>query len=255
MKHDQLKRFIKYVILEERGKAPPDFIGSGTGEYGKYLFAPQRIEHGDDSVPPEENTPSEEAIAVALNQHYFGRHDAINNLIDNIKDNSENYPQFLLPPRRYKNAYRTMTVAPDVMERVFGIKLTQDDMDGQVHTISNNAVLGPFRGRKAFSWTLDPGILFGLLKDWGSFFHTDWVSKRIPSGGFVILISAPVQGNNFVLNPFMIKKTGLAGKFDYEMEVLSTGNVTINAISYFYFTPDSDPSMETELLRNMINSI
>lgn len=240
-----LREFVRTVLSEERGAAQ----GPASGHFGKYVFADQR-----DDVPPEPNTPEEDKLADALNQHYHGRPDALSGWIDELLAHKDDYPQFFEPPRRYKKAYRTMTVPASVFADVMGRAATEEDMDGDVH-VDRGSSVGPYKGRRFFSWALDPGVFFGLRKEWGSLFGTDWVKKSIGKGGFVMFLSARTDANDFVLNPLKMRKTDIAGEFAYQMEVLGVGDIALDDVSYFYFHDKTEVDDEPEKIRDAVEAI
>jgi len=242
-----LKEYIRLVLEKV---SPPD--GPTDGEFGKYMFASRR---DDVPTPPEEDTEVEADIALALDKHFHGRHDELQQWIDELVANREDYKKFLKPPQRAKKAYRTLTVSPDALASIIGKKLTKDDFGGEVKVVSGGRMPGEFKGRTFFSWTLKPEIIHGLKKTWGSLFHTNWVKNRTGGKGFVVVVSADVKGNMFLLNPDMIKKTGLAGEFDYQVEVLSVGEVELSDVAYFYFDENTPPELESELIDQCISAI
>lgn len=238
-----LRRYVRSVLREERAQGP------ASGHLGRFVFADQR-----DDVPPEPNTPEEDKIATALDQHYHGRPAALEGWIDELLAHKDDYPQFFAPPGRYKNAYRTLTVPESAFSDIMGREPTAADKDGEVHVDQGTSV-GPFGGRRFFSWTLDPGIFFGLKKDWGSLYSTDWVKKKVGQSGFVMFLSAPVDSNQFVLNPLKIKKTDLGGEFAYQMEVLGVDDISLGDVSYFHFTDKSTAETEHELIKDAVEAI
>lgn len=193
-------------------------------------------------------------MATALDAHFHGRPAQLEDWIDEILLHKEDYPQFFSPPGRYRKAYRTMTVPTSVFADVMGRQPTEADMDGEVH-VDRGTSVGPYGGRRFFSWTLDPGIFFGLKRDWGSLYSTDWVRKKIGQAGFVMFLSAPVDSNQFVLNPLKIKKTDIAGEFAYQMEVLGVDDIILGDVSYFYFHDRSAADEEHDLIKDAVDAI
>lgn len=239
-----LKEYVRQVLAE---KSPTQ--GPPSGHLGRYVFADQR-----DDTPPEPNTDEEDRLADALNKHYHGRPDALEPWIDELIQHKEDYPQFFEPPRRYKRAYRTLTIPVSAFLPIMGREPTQKDMDGEVH-VDRGASVGPFGGRRFFSWTLDPGIFYGLKREWGSLFSTNWVKRKVGTAGFVMFVSAKTDSNQFVINPKAITKTDIAGEFAYQMEVLGVDDIKLDEVSYFYFDDASDIHRERELIKAAITAI
>lgn len=247
-----LREYIHFILAEKSSKsagARPRPEGPADGRFGEYLFADQR-----DDVPSEPNTPEENSLADALEKHYRGRPAALQAWIDEIVKDKEDYPAALAPPAREHRAYRTMTVPPNVLEALLGKRLRREDYDGEVH-FAHGGTQQPIGGKSFYSWTLEPDIFHGLRKDWGSLFSTNWIRNKVGASGFVVFLSADVHSNVFVLNPDVIRKSGLAGEFAYEQEVLSVGPVKLADVSYFYFDENTSPEIEAEMTRMAINGI
>jgi hypothetical protein len=240
----------EYIALVLEKVSPPD--GPRDGEFGKYVFASRRNDVPD---PPEEDTPEETDVASALEKHFHGRHDDLQKWINTLVANREKYQRFLKPPQRATRAYRTLTVPSEILEMIVGKRLTKDDYDGEVKILSGGKMPGKFKGRTFFSWTLQPEIIHGLKKTWGSLFHTNWIRNKMGEKGFVVVVSADLKGNMFLLNPDMIKKTGLAGEFDYQVEVLSVGDVELSDVAYFYFDENTPEELESELIDQCISVV
>lgn len=241
-----LKEYIKHA-LTEKSAAPAQ--GPASGHFGRYVFADQRKD-----VPPEPNTPEEDELATAFDRHFHGRPDALVPWIDELLDHREDYPQFFSPPQRYKKAYRTLTVPESAFADIMGRPPTEEDKDGEVH-VDKGASVGAFGGRRFFSWTLDPGIFYGLKKDWGSFFATDWVKRKVGQAGFVMFISARTDSNAFLLNPLKMRRTELGGQFGYQMEVLGVDDIKLDDVSYFYFDDRAVAEAETEKIHDAVEAI
>jgi hypothetical protein len=239
----KLSNLLHFLLEKNIG---PD--GPYDGLFGNYVFADERKD-----APKEPNTPEEKQIAKALYMQFHGRPDALAPWIDDLLANKDDYASFLSPPKQYKKAFRTMTIPKDIFEQMFH-KPTTKDMDGNVHLINGGSV-GPYGNRNFFSWTLNPDIFYGLKKDWGSLFNTDWVQKKIGQDGFVVFLSANVDQNEFLLNPLKLKKTTLAGEFSYQMEVIAVGDVKLNSVSYFYYSKNTSPDMEAQLIKDAIKSV
>lgn len=225
------------ILLEDRGKL------------GDYVFADQRSD-----TPHEPNTPLEDQLASALERHYHGRPHALIPLVDELLASKEDYPEFFEPPRRYRKAYRTITIPEGMFSSVIGRQPNDEDRDGEIH-VENGTTIGPYEGRNFFSWTLDPGIFYGLKKDWGSLYSTNWVKSRMGGKGYVMFLSALTDQNDFVMNPFEVRKTHIAGEFAYQMEVLGIGDIKLDLVSYFYFDDKMNPDLETQLISDAINAI
>jgi hypothetical protein len=147
-----------------------------------------------------------------------------------------------------------MTIPGTVLENVLDKKLVSSDFDGEVH-FAQGGTQSPIGGRSFYSWTLEPDIFYGLRKDWGSFFSTNWIKNKVGSKGFVAFLSADIDNNLFLLNPDKIRKAGLAGEFAYQQEVLSVGPVKLADVAYFYFDDDTTTDEEAELIRTAISGI
>jgi len=239
---------LREFIREAAGKSSkPE--GPSSGHFGKYVFADQR-----EDVPNEPNTPEEDSLADALDKHFHGRPQELQGWIDELIKDKKDYPSVLEPPARSKRAYRTMTVPTKVLEDVIGHSLSPEDFDGEVH-FTSGGVQKPIGGRSFYSWTLEPDIFYGLRKDWGSLFSTDWIKNKVGGKGFVVFISADIDDNTFLLNPDKIEKAGLAGQFSYQREVLSVGPVNLADVAYFYFDSDSDTTSEPQMIRAAISGI
>lgn len=243
-----LRAYIK-SILEEAGVAKPD---GKRGIFGKYMFADQR---SDVPEPKEPNTPEENELAHALQMHFQGRPEKMQNWVDKLLTLRDEYPSFLKPPARAKRAFRTLTVPEDVLSSITGEPLKEEHFDGEVHVAQGGKMPGSFRGRTFFSWTLAPDIFYGLKKDWGSLFYTDWIKRSVGGRGFVVFAAADVAANKFLLNPDKMKKTGLAGQFAYQVEVLSVGEVHLAEVAFFYFDENTTPEHEAQLIRQAVNMI
>lgn len=244
-----LREYIRQVITEKK-IAPPE--GDKTDPLGAYVFASLR---DDVPQPAEPDTAAEKDLANAYDKHYHGRPDAMQGWIDDILDLKDDYPDFFEVPDRYSKAYRTITVPEDVMSTILGRKMTEEDKDGEVHVEDNGTHPGSFKGKNFFSWTVEPDIFYGLKKDWGSLFATDWIKRKVGNEGFVVFLRADVDSNEFFNNPHKMKKTGLAGEFAYQMEIISVGEVTLDRVVYFYFGENTDRSREAEMIKASIDML
>lgn len=245
------ERLLRECIKEmlDEALSEPD---ARLGPFGKYVFADQRL---DVPEPGEPNTDDEDDLANALRLHFQGRPERLGSWIDRLLALRKTYPGMFQPPRRAKKAYRTLTVPPNVLSGIIGSDVKDEYYDGEVHVVKGGRMPGEFGGRNFFSWTLQPDIFYGLKKDWGSLFHTDWIRSKVGSTGFVVFLSADVGSNDFLLNPDKMKKTGLAGQFAYQAEVLGVGSIDLSEVSFFYFDEDTTPHHESQLIRRAINSI
>jgi len=242
-----LRDFIRSVLSEKKDTRAPE--GPPDGHFGEYVFADER-----DDVPEEPNTPEEDSLADALEKHYRGRPGELQGWIDELLKDREDYPTVLQPPARDKKAFRTMTIPATVLEDILGVSLKKSDYDGEVH-FTSGGVQKPIGGRNFFSWTLDPGIFYGLRKDWGSLFSTNWIKSKVGARGFVVFLSCDIKTNTFLLNPDKIRKAGLPGEFAYQEEVLSVGPVKLSDVAYFYFDENSDSASESGLIKSAIDGI
>lgn len=244
-----LREYIRQVISEKK-VAPPE--GDKTDPLGAYVFASLR---DDVPQPAEPDTAAEKDLANAYDKHYHGRPDAMQGWIDDILDLKDDYPDFFEVPDRYSKAYRTITVPEEVMSTILGRKMTEEDKDGEVHVEDSGTHPGSFKGKNFFSWTVEPDIFYGLKKDWGSLFATDWIKRKVGNEGFVVFLRADVDSNEFFNNPHKMKKTGLAGEFAYQMEIISVGEVSLDRVVYFYFGEGTDPSREAEMIKASIDML
>lgn len=243
-----LRSFIRSIITEKI--SPPE--GNKSDPLGKYVFASLR---DDVPQPAEADTEAEKSLASAYNKHYHGRPDALQGWIDDIIDLKSDYPGFFEVPDRYRKAYRTITVPESVMSSILGRKITPSDKDGEIHVEDGGVHPGSFKGKNFFSWTVEPDIFYGLKKDWGSLFATDWIKKKVGTEGFVVFLRADVSSNEFFNNPQKMKKTGLAGEFSYQMEIISVGEVSLDKVVFFYFGEGTDHSNESELIKRSIDML
>lgn len=236
------------LILQENQALPPE--GDPDDPLGEYVFAELR---DDVPQPAEPDTPIEKDLAQAYNKHYHGRPGELQAWIDEILRLQPDYPEFFKVPPEYTHAYRTITVPASVMAQVLGRELTDEDRDGTVQVATGGMQPGSFKGKNFFSWTVDPSIFFGLKKDWGSLFKTDWIRSKVGASGFVAFLRAPVAGNTFFNNPMKMSKTGLAGQFDYQREVISVNEVALDRITYFYFDESTDDSEEAAMIQQAVD--
>jgi len=243
-----LRTYVRSIILEKVSQ--PE--GNKSDPLGKYVFASLR---DDVPEPTEPDTEAEKSLATAYNKHYHGRPDALQGWIDDILDLKDDYPKFFEVPDRYRKAYRTITVPEDVMSTILGREMTEEDKDGEVHVEDSGTHPGSFKGKNFFSWTVEPDIFYGLKKDWGSLFATEWIKKKVGAEGFVVFLRADVDSNVFFNNPQKMKKTGLAGEFAYQMEVISVDEVALDRVVYFYFGEGTDHSNETEMIKRSIDML
>ena len=235
-------------ILRDEQVPPPE--GDPDDPLGEYVFAELRYD-----VPPEPDTPVEQDLAAAYDKHYHGRPAELQSWIDEILALQGDYPDFFNVPPQYAHAYRTITVPASVMSQVLGRELTDEDLDGTVHVESGGTQPGSFKGKNFFSWTVDPSIFFGLKKDWGSLFKTDWIRSKVGAAGFVAFLRAPIAGNTFFNNPHKMSETGLAGQFDYQREVISVDEVALDRITYFYFDDSTDDSEEAAMIQQAVDAL
>src|SRR3990167_6548092 len=75
---------------------------------------------------------------------------------------------------------------------------TDEQHDGEVHIVQGGTMPGNFKGKTFFSWTLVPDIFYGLKKDWGSLFYTDWIKRSVGQRGYVVFAAADVSSNDFL---------------------------------------------------------
>lgn len=245
---NQLLRVFVRQILRENQVSPPE--GDPEDPLGEYVFAELR---DDVPQPAEPNTPVEEELAQAYNKHYHGRPGELQKWIDEILKLQPDYPEFFEVPPEYTHAYRTITVPVSVMAQVLGREITDEDRDGTVHVSTSGMQPGSFKGKNFFSWTVDPSIFLGLKKDWGSLFKTDWIRNKVGASGFVAFLRASVGGNTFFNNPVKMSKTGLAGQFDYQREVISVDEVVLDRITYFYFDESTDDAEEASMIQQAVD--
>lgn len=247
MTSERLLRTTIRQILQEKKVTPPE--GDPDDPLGEYVFASLR---DDVPTPKEPDTAVEKDLAQAYNKHYHGRPAELQAWIDEILSLQTDYPEFFEVPARYTHAYRTITVPESVMAQVLGREITDEDRDGNIHVESGGTQPGSFKGKNFFSWTVEPDIFFGLKKDWGSLFKTDWIRSKVGASGFVAFLRAPVAGNTFFNNPIKMSKTGLAGQFDYQREVISVNEVALDRIVYFYFDENTDDSEEAQMIQQAV---
>ena len=235
-------------ILREKQDPPPE--GDPDDPLGQYVFADLRKD-----VPPEPDTPLEKDLSHAYNKHFHGRPSELQAWIDEILALQPDYPEFFAVPSQYTHAYRTITVPVSVMSQILGHEMTDEDRDGSVHVATSGMQPGSFKGKNFFSWTVDPSIFFGLKKDWGSLFKTDWIRNKVGASGFVAFLRAPVSENTFFNNPNKMSETGLAGQFDYQREVISVDEVVLDRITYFYFDENTDDSEEAAMIKQAVDAL
>lgn len=246
---ETLLRLVVRRILSEKMVVPPE--GDEDDPLGEYVFASLRP---DVPQPKEPDTALERDLADAFHKHFHGRPDALQSQIGTILSLQDDYPEFFMPPDRYKSAYRTLTVPQAVLEQIVGQPISESEKDGEVH-VKQGGVQVPFKGRNFFSWTANPNILFGLKKNWGSLFNTDWIRRKVGASGFVAVLKADIGSNTFFLNPDRMRKTGLAGEFDYQVEVISVGDVTLDEVAFFYFDEGTPPELEATMIKQAVNAV
>ncbi len=244
-----LRETIRQILLEKR-VSPPE--GDPDDPLGEYVFASLR---DDVPTPKEPDTPEEKQLAAAYNKHYHGRPAELQGWINDILKLQVDYPDFFEVPPRYPYAYRTITVPEPAMSQILGREMTDDDRDGEIHIEDSGTQPGSFKGKNFFSWTVDPNIFFGLKKDWGSLFKTDWIRSKVGASGFVAFLRAPVSENTFFNNPHKMSETGLAGQFDYQREVISVDEVALDRITYFYFDENTDDSEEAAMIKQAVDAL
>lgn len=238
------------LILSENQVSPPE--GDPDDPLGEYVFAELR---DDVPQPAEPDTPVEKDLAQAYNKHYHGRPGELQAWIDEILKLQPDYPEFFAVPPEFTHAYRTITVPESVMAQVLGREITDEDRSGIVRIAIGGMQPGSFKGKNFFSWTIDPNIFFGLKKDWGSLFKTDWIRSKVGTAGFVAFLRAPIAENTFFNNPIKMSKTGLAGQFDYQREVISVDEVVLDRITYFYFDENTDDSEEAAMIQQAVKML
>jgi len=71
----------------------------------------------------------------------------------------------------------------------------------------------------------------------------------------VAFLRAPIAGNTFFNNPHKMSETGLAGQFDYQREVISVDEVTLDRITYFYFDDSTDDREEAAMIEQAVSML
>lgn len=207
-----------------------------TDIFGKYLFAPERWYEGDDiPSPPEKNTKEEDKLKSQLKQHYEGDMEkltpaTINKLVK-LK-NSGKYLKVLTVPKHYTHAFRTITTDSSTLSSLTGIPEDKLPLEGRI----GGRRISPYDQRKHYSWTVDPDMFIELQQKFytlGCKMPYSRQGNQEPPNSFIVFMKAPVQGNNFLINPDVVSGLrDIVGHYWYQQETLSIG--TVKGVQLFW---------------------
>lgn len=234
--HEQLRVLIEQLLEQEAAaetepkkskpkakKAPsgPPPEATKKDVFGTHLFGDRR------GIKKDPDTPQEDDFYVALKRH------VVDNTSDRIlkiapqllalKDAGK-YAEFLQPPN--EPLYRFVSnISPNLAAERLGMNV--DELKSQPHVpVSAKGNLAPYQPRKGIaSWSTEPSGLDGFV--------------NASPGQVVILFKTSPQSGNFVLNPYKlhdIVDPAIASYLSQENEVISVGDVSVEAAAFYYST-------------------
>lgn len=238
MNRVELRRLIAESVrlaFNEQKESAIDSDTSSSKPFGNELFGQ---ELGRPNKNPEPNTPKEEDLKKDLKWHYNGSMDELNQWIPQLVQlrNQGKYKNVLQVPAKYKYAYRAMSdIKIDTLANMLpgedGEALYETSLvPGKVYSSDGaNYIDDGGNFKQHSSWTVDFDVIKAIHKDWGAIGWGD---------DFFVVLRAPVKSNNFIMNPDVTKF--LSGKYDYQREVISVGNITCDKIWYVSQEKSSD---------------
>lgn len=202
--------------LDEEAKSSDG--ATSQDKFGRFLFAPERA---DTPKPKEENNASEERLQSALNSMYWDNDSSqlrgwSDDLLRNI---AQGKYKNMLKPNPGTLAYRFMSLDYRAASKVLGISVEEikNSSPNQAWYVTGCPNYVPTR--KLSSWTVDPE--YSAMGDFVSQEEDD----------VAVVLVARTDGNNFILNPEEMARTGalkkINSKYWYEMETIGVGPIKV----------------------------
>jgi len=221
-----IESLVEEVLQETAPEAPKD------APYGKYLFAPYRLDL-EDHEGKERNTDDEEKFLKALSSNYSGGPGALGSMIDQIKPlvKKGHYKKILAPPNT--KVYRYITnVKPLVAARF--LRLEKKDIvekPGKGWYVEGGGTMQP-----GGSLTKNSGI-----HSWATRLDPEWLDDDIVWGplkngevAMLLVANTSNTSNFFFINPTGIQDVAELPRFAYyQHEVISHGPVQFDEAVFF----------------------
>lgn len=236
-----LKTYIKSIIKESQAE-PGD-------PYGEYLFAPQRKDLKTKKREP--NTPEEDALLKALEDHYNNEEYTLGGFAPELLDliQQGKYSKVLSPPPG--PYYRVLSELPaPALASFLGVKPRSltigDPTEGGGGTMTPG---GRYSGSTGIhSWTTK------LDSKW---LNADILTRKYMKAGEVLaIIVADESGGDFLINPKgMSAVEGMPSYVATQNEVISFGPVAFDSCVYYVATGAKGEMTSHEALKLLMSLI
>ena len=217
---------------------------SEDAPFGKYLFGKDRNEIHGENVEPEENTKEETKFFNALSAYYVSNvKSGLNSFVDMMVDISKNthwYRRFFHVKK--PKAWRLILGLSE--EQVKNITGLNDDLGKLGVVLGGN--LSDKSGSNFSSWTANKHSLVRLLNQIRN-------QGDVSLSGYAILAEASTSSNNFFFNMFEVANYLAVGDlYQYQQEILASGNVNLEKVSYVKIT-SPNPKKVVETLLDLLD--
>ena len=239
MDEKTLRRYVREVILEAQA--------SKDDPYGEYLFAPQRRDLKTKKREP--NTPEEDALLKALEDHYNNEEYTLGEFAPELLDliAQGKYSKVLAPPPG--PYYRVLSELPaPVLAGFLGVRpkalTVGEPTDGGGGTMTPG---GRYSGSTGIhSWTTK------LDSKW---LNKDILTRKVMKAGEVLaVVVADESGGDFLINPKgMSNVEGMPSYVATQNEVISFGPVAFDRCVYYVATGAKGETTSHEALKQLLS--
>lgn len=234
-----LRQYIANVLAEAQAGA--------SDPYGEYLFAPQRKDLKTKKREP--NTPEEDALLKALEDHYNNEEYTLGEFAPEILDliSQGKYSKILAPPPG--PYYRLLAELPGpVFASFLGVRpkslVVGEPTDGGPGTMTPGGRYSGSTGIHSWTTKLDP----------------KWVNKDIltrkymKAGEVLAVLVAEESGGDFIVNPKgMGNVSGMPSYVATQNEVISYGPVSFDSCVYYVATGAKGEMTSHEALKQLMS--
>ena len=234
-----LRSYVRSIIAESQGdKEDP---------YGEYLFAPQRKDLKTKKREP--NTPEEDALLKALEDHYNNEEYTLGEFAPELLDliAQGKYSKVLAPPPG--PYYRVLSELPaPVLAGFLGVRpkalTVGEPTDGGGGTMTPGGRYSGSTGIHSWTTKLDPKWL-----------NKDILTRKVMKAGEVLaVVVADESGGDFLINPKgMANVSGMPSYVATQNEVISFGPVDFDRCVYYVATGAKGETTSHETLKQLMS--